>query len=313
MDAELLDTGCLSLLKKAGSVVVGLSGGRDSVALLHLLHGAGLQVVVCHVHHGIRGADADADAAFCRMMADALGVDFVEKRADVPRYAGGRGLSLETAAREARYEAFRECAAACGTPYVALGHHRQDQAETVLFRLCRGSGGHLGMKPIACREDGLVLVRPLLDIPREQLTAYLEGKGIPWREDASNGEADVVRNRLRLQVLPLLEDIMGRDVVPVINRSARIAEEASAALAAAVAALEVEDPQGRLYLPKVAAYPVELQKVIVHRYLKRQGVRNVSEEVVLAVVSIIRPGSPARLSLPGGRFARRREKRLFLE
>lgn len=92
MDAELLDTGCLSLLKKAGSVVVGLSGGRDSVALLHLLHEAGLQVVVCHVHHGIRGADADADAAFCRMVADALGVDFVEKRADVPRYAGNEGF-----------------------------------------------------------------------------------------------------------------------------------------------------------------------------------------------------------------------------
>ncbi len=313
MDAELLDAGCLSLLKKEGSAVVGLSGGRDSVALLHLLHEAGVRVAACHVHHGIRGEAADADAAFCRAMAGGLGVDFAEKRADVPRYAEEYGLSVETAAREVRYEAFRECAAECGASCVALGHHRQDQAETVLFRLCRGSGGHLGMSPVARRGDGLVLVRPLLAVPREQLTAYLQARGIPWREDASNGEAGAVRNRFRLEVFPLLEEIMGRDVAPVINRSARVAEEEAAALDAAIAALEAEDPQGRLYLPKVEGYPQELQKAIVHRYLRRSGVPDLSEDAVLAVLSIMRPGNPARVSLPGGRFARRREKRLFLE
>lgn len=312
MDDELLDAECLSLLKEE-LVVIGLSGGRDSVALLHLLHEAGAQVVACHVHHGIRGDAADEDAAFCRAMADALGVHFVEKRVDVPRYAAERGLSLETAARDVRYGALHECMKVCGTPYMALGHHRQDQAETVLFRLCRGSGGYLGMKPVACRGDGLVLVRPLLDTPREKLTAYLERRGIPWREDASNGEADAVRNRFRMDVFPLLEEIMGRDVAPVINRSARLMAETAVALDAAVAALEVVDPQGRLYLPKVVGYPLELQKAIVHRYLRDQGVSDLSEEVVRAVLNIMLAGSPARVSLPGGRFARRREKRLFLE
>lgn len=313
MEIELLNAACLSRLKEEESVVVGLSGGRDSVALLHLLHEAGVRVVACHVHHGLRGVAADEDAAFCRLMADALGVNFMEKRADVPRYAEARGLSLETAAREVRYEALRECAAECRASCVALGHHRQDQAETVLFRVCRGSGGQWGMRPVACRENGLVLVRPLLDTPRENLTAYLEKKGISWREDASNGDADAVRNRLRLEVFPLLEEIMGRDVAPVINRSARLAGEAAMALDAAVAELAVEDPQGRLYLPKVAGYPLELQKAIVHRYLRGNGVSNLGEDTVLAVLSIMQPGDPARVSLPGGRFARRREKRLFLE
>lgn len=294
------------------TVVAGLSGGRDSVALLLALHRHGCQLLACHVHHGIRAADADEDAAFCKGLCARLGIPYEEHRISVPQLAAESGESLETAARCARHAILAEAAARCGGNTVALAHHADDQAETVLFRLARGSAGPRGMLPV--RHDGTTTwVRPLLETPRAQITAWLQGQGQEWREDATNAVPDAARNRIRLEVLPALSRALGRDVAPVLNRSARLQRETLEALDAALALLPLTDPQGRLFLPRLLELPAPLRKAALARYLRAAGVPDLTEEHVLAVNAILPPDAPsARFNLPGCFTACRKEKRLLI-
>lgn len=179
---------------------VGLSGGRDSVVLLQLcktLLPAG-QLRAVHVHHGL-SPNADAWADFCTRLCAEWDIPLQVIRVQVPRQ-DGRGL--EAAAREARYQAYR----ACGARYLALAHHRRDQAETLLFNLCRGAGVSGGAAMPACRSHAeLTLLRPLLETGGSTVNAYAEQQGLVWIEDESNQDETYTRNFLRRQVLPLLE------------------------------------------------------------------------------------------------------------
>ena len=294
------------------TVVVGLSGGRDSVALLLALHRYGCSLRACHVHHGIRGAAADEDAAFCQSLCARLQIPFEEHRVCVPQLAAQSGESLETAARRARHEILAACADRCAGHTVALAHHADDQAETVLFRLERGSAGLRGMLPV--RQDGTTTwLRPLLGANRAQITAWLQAQGQDWREDATNAVPDAARNRIRLEVLPALARALGRDVAPVLNRSARLQQETLAALDAALSGMPLTDPQGRLYLPAVEKLPDPLRKAAVARYLRAACVPDLTEDHVLAVLAILPADAPsARVNLPGGFTACRRERRLLI-
>lgn len=294
-------------------VLLGLSGGRDSVALLRLLLDRGTPLHACHIHHGIRGAAADGDAAFCLDLCGRFGVPFHLHYIDCPALAKQTGQSLETAARNARRRIMTGLARECGCRAIALAHHADDQAETVLFRLCRGAAGLRGMRPVH-RAQGMLWLRPLLDCPRVALTAYLQGLGQDWREDATNAVPDVARNRMRLEVLPALDRALGRKVSPIINRSARLHEDTRAALDAALDALPLLDPQGRLYLPFLLDKPLALRKAVLHRYLTHAGVPDVDEAMVLAVDALLPPTAhPSCQSLPGGFRAVRSHKRLIIE
>lgn len=294
-------------------VLLGLSGGRDSVALLRLLLDRGTPLHACHIHHGIRGAEADGDALFCRDLCGQTGVPFHLRHIDCPALAEKTGQSLETAARNARRSIMIGLARECGCRAIALAHHADDQAETVLFRLCRGAAGLRGMHPVH-RAQGMLWLRPLLGCPRATLTAYLQELGQAWREDATNAVPDVARNRMRLEVLPALDRALGREVSPIINRSARLHEDTRAALDAALDALPLLDPQGRLYLPFLLAQPLVLRKAVLHRYLTHAGVPDVDEAMVLAVDSLLPPTAhPSCRSLPGGFRAVRSHKRLAIE
>lgn len=205
-------------------LLVALSGGADSVALLCLLLrrrlADQLTITAAHYHHGIRGLQADADARFCRQLCSRLQVQLIEARGDVPELARQRGIGLESAAREARYAFLHRARAQCGADLIALAHHMDDQAETVLMHLFRGTGleGACGM----ARRVG-VLYRPLLDFRKSQLMQFLESNGISWREDASNGVSDNPRNFLRLNVLPEIEKSYP-SAVEAIGRFARLVQ-----------------------------------------------------------------------------------------
>ena len=204
-------------------VLVALSGGADSVALLHLLDrnrtAYDLHLTAAHLHHGIRGCDADDDAALCRNLCAGLGIRLIEGRVDVPQLARERGQGLEEAARDARYAFLRQARTDCGADVIALAHHLDDQAETVLMHLLRGAGpeGICGMR----RMQG-ELYRPLLEVRKSALMQFLEDAGIPWREDATNAAADNPRNALRLNVLPEIEKSYP-SAAEAITRYARIA------------------------------------------------------------------------------------------
>lgn len=296
--------------------LVGVSGGADSVALLHLMIEAGLtNLVVCHLDHRLRGKDSTGDARFVTELAENLGLSMELGHAEVKRQAKESGQSLETAARHARHAFFADCAARHRCPRVVLAHHADDQAETVLWNLLRGSHGTKGMRAsqslrIASRQ--LQLLRPLLSLRRKELRSWLCEQGHKWREDATNAEAFAIRNRLRNEAIPLLEDIVGRSVAPSLLRAAQAGEDTEAITDWALTQANVLDPQSRLHLPALRALPAALQRAALHRYLSTHGVPDLDRATIDRALTLTSPDAAPRLSLPGGFLLQRRTGRMFL-
>ncbi len=209
-----LDT---SLLKPGMRLAVALSGGADSVALLRALAARreelGLVLHAAHLHHGLRGAEADGDLEFCRELAAKLDVPFHEARVDTAQEAradaklGKPAETIEEAARRVRYAWFRQLLSKTPLDAIATGHTLDDQAETVLAKFLRGAWteGLAGISPKLESPEGGAILRPLLDTKRSDIEAYLNALGQPWREDSTNRHLTFTRNRIRHELLPLLE------------------------------------------------------------------------------------------------------------
>lgn len=304
-------------LKLRSSYLLGISGGRDSVALLHALLEAGCRkLTLCHLNHQLRGLFSSDDAAFVRDLAERHELPFEIGRMNVQRIAAEEGLSLETAARQARQAFFAECAKRRRCTRVLLAHHGDDNAETVLFNLLRGSAGLKGMQfetPLQVGRRRLTLLRPLLGVRREEIDAFVEEGRIAYRDDASNLEPFATRNRLRHEGIPLLEEIMDRDVVPGLLRAADLAREQEEIVDQLLDHLQLLDPQGRLFLPKLRDLPEALQRRVLFDYLRDRKVRDVSADLVGRCLAVLDPEAPAKVNLPGGRFLRRRASRLFVD
>jgi tRNA(Ile)-lysidine synthase len=227
------------------TVLVAVSGGADSVALLRALdsitradgdtraesvatsHGRP-RLVVAHYNHGLRGAEADADERFVVALADKLGLECRIGRGDVRRQADEAGDGIEAAARNERYAFFRAEAETLGARYVATAHTADDQAETILHRLVRGTGiaGLRGMSRARPLGSAVSLIRPLLTFRREQLTAYLAAIGQAYRIDGTNYDRRFTRNRLRHELLPLLAEQYNPRIVEALVRLGQLAGDA---------------------------------------------------------------------------------------
>ena len=222
-----------STWKKCGvsetdGVLVALSGGADSAALLLGLYelqknGRIARLCAAHLHHGIRGEQADADEAFSRGLCASLDVPFFSKKVDIPAIAASEGVSVELAARNIRYAFLREMKDAQGLSVIALGHHRDDQAETLLLHLLRGSGTD-GLSGMRVRSGDLI--RPLLETGRDEILAFLQACGQPYCTDATNFLTDATRNRIRLNVIPVLETINPAAKRALARTAALVAEDA---------------------------------------------------------------------------------------
>jgi tRNA(Ile)-lysidine synthase len=193
------------LFNAGDTVIVAVSGGADSVALLDILASLEylhLNLVVAHLNHGLRGLESDGDAEFTAVLARRYNLPFEAVAADVREIGRLRRLSLEEAGRSARYEWFDALAGKHGARRIALGHHADDQAETFLLRLLRGAGttGLCGMRPLSAGR----YVRPLLGLSRSDIVAYLDSRGLSWRNDTSNDDTSFLRNRIRHECLPYL-------------------------------------------------------------------------------------------------------------
>ena len=304
------------MLPRDRRYLLGISGGRDSVALLYALRDAGLgNLVLCHLNHSLRGEDADTDADFVRKLAQQFDLPCEITRVDVIAEAKKNRQSVELAARHARHVFFSQCAQLHACEEVLLAHHADDQAETIFFNLLRGSGGLKGMLFSSTHEiDGLELLflRPLLSITRAEIDQYLSKNGITYREDASNAEPTATRNRMRNEALPLLNEIMGREIRPALLRAAAISELRDASLRESLHDLLLEDPQGRLFLPNLAELSPALQRIALHDYLKKSEIPELSHNLLERCISLITDQSIAKINLPSGKFLRRKEKRLFI-
>jgi len=194
-----------------------VSGGADSLALAQALLESGADFAVCHVEHGIRGKASLGDASFVKDFCKERGIEFYLKSVNAPALAAKKGISLEEAARDLRYEALCGCAKDAGADFILTAHHRDDQAETLLLNLLRGSGTS-GLA--AMRQKNGNIIRPLLDVPGEDLRRYLSGRGIAWREDATNLDEKYVRNKIRLRLLPYLKEEFNPNIVETLCRTA---------------------------------------------------------------------------------------------
>lgn len=214
------------LLEPGARVLVGVSGGVDSVALLTVLHRLGYAMRAAHVNYGLRGAASEADEALVRALCRRLGVPLHVDRPATKAHARAHGQSMQAAARDLRYALFERLARAGGLSHVAVAHHRDDQAETVLLRLFRGSGveGLAGMpvrRPLA-RGSAITLVRPFLDVRRSEIEAFAAAEGLAWREDASNAGFRYRRGAIREALLPRIVEHFGPAAVENIARSAAL-------------------------------------------------------------------------------------------
>ncbi len=293
-------------------VLVALSGGGDSVALLHLLRepSLGLDLAAAHVHHGARGAEADADAAFCETLCQRLGVPFFLLR--LPPVPPGTG-SREAWWRRRRYEALGELAARLGAAAVATGHQRDDVAEGVLVQLLRG-GGPRAMAGIAAA-TGSGVVRPLLPWGRGEIREWLSRRGLEWREDATNADPRQLRARVRGSLLPALEA-----AAPALRgHLVRLAADLAASEAAFAGILESAGAWIEPYSPRgvpveaVASLPPALAVRWLHAQAARAGIGPVTRRQGEALDGLLGQGRPRGIVLAGRWRLLRANGRLWLE
>ncbi|MFZ5775350.1 MAG: tRNA lysidine(34) synthetase TilS [Thermodesulfobacteriota bacterium] len=270
-------------LLPAGSLcVVAVSGGADSMALLHLLAEmapfVGVSLLVAHVDHGLRPAEAGQEAKAVREAAARLDLPCEIGAVAVRSHARENGLSLEHAARELRYRFLRDCAARHGAGRIAVGHTADDQAEEVLLRMIRGSG-RAGLSGMALFSEGQV-IRPLLTTTRQEVLAYLASRGIAHCEDSSNQDRRFLRNRIRLDLLPMLAGRFNPAIGETLRETAAIlaAEEELLAALAGQACEEVmaeDQEEGALLLDlvRLAAHPLALQRRVLEAACWRMGCR----------------------------------------
>ena len=214
---ETLPRRLRQLLDPSKTYVAAVSGGADSLALAEGLYRAGFRFTVCHVEHGIRGSASLEDARFVETYCRERDIPFRCVHVQAPAKARAEGLSPEDAARRLRYEALRRCARETGADYIVTAHQKEDQAETFLLRLLRGSGT-LGLAGMRFERDGIL--RPLLSFRSAELREFCRACGLTWREDVTNEDRRYVRNRIRKDLLPYLADHFGGDMVEVLSRTA---------------------------------------------------------------------------------------------
>ena len=301
------------------AVIVALSGGADSVCLLTVLKQLATPEFLLravHVHHGIRGAEADRDEAFAQKLCESLSVPLCVAYCHVPAYAAEHGLSEEEAGRILRYQVLEKEAGkweqelpAGSRVKIALAHHRDDNAETILHHLLRGSGltGLAGIRPVQGRR-----IRPLLCVGREEIKAYLEAGHISWCEDSTNQSPDYTRNRIRSQVLPLLKTAVNEQAEEHILQAGQIIGQADAYLRQQAEEIWQEAVCGReedlaaIPLTAFARQPEILKTYLIRHMLDQlhPGWKDIGSRHFTAIAELAGKPVGSRLDLPGGLMAR---------
>lgn len=310
LEARVVQTMQNAHMVRPGDIVlVAVSGGADSVALLLLLcslrQRLDIRVEAVHYEHGIRGQASLADAGYVQALCEQLAIPCHVGHGDVPALAAQWRCSLEDAARRARYAYLDEVAARIGAARIAVAHQLEDQAETLLLHLVHGCGlrGMAAMRPVQGNR-----IRPLLDVPRDALEAYLQARGVAWREDETNGDTAHARNLLRGEVFPLLKRLNPR-VAEAMARSATLAARAEDALRSLA---------GERLRSKVKRLPYGMFWQVDGVPMGEEAVRLLCEEAGVPPLDLpqsealaaLLPGGSA--NLPGGWHALRTPARLHL-
>lgn len=299
-----------------GRYLVGVSGGRDSVAMLHWLITLGYDdLIVCHLNHQLRGRESGADAQFVEELAAKYQIGFELGSANVRALAKKRKMSIETAAREARYAFFAETARRRNCRTIFVAHHANDLVETFLINLIRGAGGAglSAMRQVFTRRIDsveLTIVRPFLSIWRKEIENYIQRHRMKFREDATNKNLTLLRNRIRHQIIPYLEKTIGRNIRQNIWRTAIIAADEENWIESELTG----STDSELSVLKLRALPVALQRRTFLKWLRARNISDVGFDAIERVRSLVDPETRiAKVNLSEDRHARRRAGKIFLE
>jgi tRNA(Ile)-lysidine synthase len=317
----------MDLIAPRASVIAAVSGGADSVAMLNVLVELSRQeafqyrLTVAHLNHLIR-PDAGQDAEFVADLANRLGLPCIVEARDVPAEARRCGMGLEQAARLVRYGFLLQAARRLGATCVAVAHQGDDNVETVLDRLIRGTHirGLSGMPARRALDEGICLVRPMLATRRSQVEAYLRGLGATWRTDSTNADRAMRRNFIRHELLPLLRERMNSRVDEALLRLAGAAGEVQAHLdrevqrALTAAAVRWEGPQASLDAQRLAAEDRVIRACVMRLVLERLEVplREVDAQHLGDLAAMVEPDGPQAVTLSGGLVARREGSRIVI-
>ena len=299
-------------------VLAAVSGGLDSMCLLHLLSTWGkanhMEVTAAHFNHRLRGPMADRDEAFVKRICEEWEIPCVCGRGDTRALAEAEGLSLEEAARTLRYQFLEETRRSCGAATILTAHHADDNAETLLFHLLRGTGLQ-GLTGIPAFRDGIA--RPFLRVSREKLEAYAKEYNIPHVEDETNELDDAARNVLRHRVLPVLKELNPRAVENMIRTAELLAQDEKALeVGTGKLLLEVERDRDSVRLPLRACE--KQPRALISRAVFSMMVqvcghqKDLSAAHVEAVLDLLRSGTGKEVALPYGMTARRMEDSLLI-
>src|ERR1043166_3476222 len=296
--------------------LIAVSGGSDSVSLLHWLVELGYRkLIVCHLDHQLRGRSSQADARLVKELAAKYDVSFESGLANVRALAKRKNVSIETAAREARYAFFAKAARRRNCRILFVAHHADDLVETFLINLFRGAGsaGLAAMREVSTRRINgvdLTIVRPFLCVWRKEIDDYVREQRLTFREDATNKNLTPLRNRIRHRVIPYLEKMLGRNIRQNLWRTAMIAADEEKWIES-----ELRDStHANLSVLKRRALPIALQRRALLKWLRAQNISNVGFNVVELVRSLLDPNiQTAKVNLPQDRHARRRAGKIFIE
>ncbi|MBU0986203.1 MAG: tRNA lysidine(34) synthetase TilS [Proteobacteria bacterium] len=310
------------MFKPQDSVLVGVSGGPDSVALLNVLYTIApaffLRLGIAHLNHGLRSPDSDQDAEFAASLAKTFDLPFYVHKADVRSYRIENRLSLEEAARRIRYAFLKDVALKNGFDKIALGHHCDDNAELVLMNLLRGSGP-LGISGMPAKRDGKI-VRPLINLKRREIMAYLDEKGLKYVCDVSNLDQTFLRNRIRHDLVPRLKASYNPKIVDTLNRLALIVGAEEDWMDAVVqpifddVVLAEQKDCIRLCVSGLCQIHVAAQRRVMRKAIERLkgNLRRISFGHIDALIRLVTCGPVyGKLDLPD-RIRARRKKDVFL-
>jgi len=311
------------MFEPGDKVLAAVSGGPDSVALVNMLAQLAprlsITLGIAHLNHNLR-PEAGDEARFVEALAQELALPFYQASEDVAAFRRRHGLSLETAAREVRYTFYKQVATTAGYRKIALGHHSADNAEMVLMNLLRGAGP-LGLSGIPPVRDNLI-VRPLIDLSREQIDTYLDGRGLTWVSDPSNADTRFTRNRIRHTLLPLIEKEFNANILATLHRTAAITGDENRWLDSMAAplgdAIITRGDKRQLSLDTTALNA--LDRAPARRVVRRAiaMLKGDLHRVTFTHVDAIRdlaanPKTDARVDLPGLISASRQSRRLVLK
>jgi len=313
-----INASSLRPLSPGARYLIGVSGGRDSVALLHWLVECGYnKLIVCHLNHRLRGRSSRADAIFVQKLAAKYDVDLALGAIDVRALAVRTKQSIETAARDARYKFFAQVAKRRRCRTIFLGHHADDLVETFLLNLFRGAGpgGLSAMRGVSIRKIDnvkLQIARPLLGVWREQIDDYVRKHRLKFREDASNKNLAPLRNRIRHRIIPEIEKQLGRNVRGTIWRAATIAAEEEKFFEALLP--DKLSKLTALAVKPLRAMPIAVQRRMLHEWLRARDVPGLSFDLVERVRALLDLSNrAAKTNLPQDRHVRRRAGQIFIE